>query len=408
VKSSKANYNSLACFNFSTIRIKEGRVSNSKTKNIAPQGGVKKSINVMVVDDSPLYRNLFAGILNRNDGIRVISSAENGNVAIENLKGLKKRIDVITLDIQMPEKDGLEALPELLKISPNVKIIMVSSLTSEGKASTLESLSKGAADYLAKPEISSEASDDVKQFTDTLVEKVAMLGDEALKLKTANANKPDAASYAPQPAKEPALDLHKILIPKRPNALVIGSSTGGPQALGKIFNDLKGKKLTAPLFITQHMPAEFTTLLAKQLSATSGHDVREGVDGEVIENGRVYLAPGGFHMLVEDKNGQRIIRITDDAPENFCRPAVDPMLRSIAKSYGGNTLLMILTGMGTDGRAGAKHIIDAGGMVIAQDKKSSVVWGMPGAVATAGYCTHIQPIDELSQTFIKQSQGQIQ
>jgi two-component system chemotaxis response regulator CheB len=179
-----------------------------------------------------------------------------------------------------------------------------------------------------------------------------------------------------------------------PEIVAIGSSTGGPQALMKVLGDLKGG-LGQPILITQHMPATFTTILAEHISRASGIKCAEAVDGEPIVGGRIYLAPGDYHMLVEGASPKRTIRLNQGPPENFCRPAVDPMMRSIVRSYGARVLAVILTGMGADGRAGCEDVVKAGGTVVAQDEATSVVWGMPGAVATAGLCTAVMPVGEI-------------
>ncbi|HZB93563.1 MAG TPA: chemotaxis protein CheB, partial [Stellaceae bacterium] len=201
-------------------------------------------------------------------------------------------------------------------------------------------------------------------------------------------------------AAEPAPETQRRVIALRPGAretpevVAIGSSTGGPQALFRVGAALKGA-VKQPIFITQHMPATFTTILAEHLGRASGYPVAEGVDGERVQSGRIYVAPGDFHMTVEAERGDKVVRLLKTPPENFCRPSVDPMLRSLARSYGGRVLTLILTGMGHDGLAGGRGVVEAGGTVIAQDEASSVVWGMPGAVAMAGLCSAVLPLDEI-------------
>ena len=183
--------------------------------------------------------------------------------------------------------------------------------------------------------------------------------------------------------------------------LAIGSSTGGPQALFKVLTSIHGT-VRQPIVITQHMPATFTTILAEHISRISGYPAAEGIDGEVIESGRVYVAPGDFHMMIEGSVGSgRKLRLDKSPPENFCRPSVDPMLRSVVRAYGRRVLCVILTGMGQDGLIGSRAVVDAGGTVIAQDEASSVVWGMPGAVAQAGLCSAILPLDQIGSQINK-------
>jgi two-component system chemotaxis response regulator CheB len=180
----------------------------------------------------------------------------------------------------------------------------------------------------------------------------------------------------------------------RPDVIAIGSSTGGPQALFEVLAHLKGG-VTQPILITQHMPATFTTILAEHITRQCGIVCGEAKDGEAITEGRAYVAPGDYHMLVVSRGNGYALSLTKDPPENFCRPAVDPMLRSVVRAYGRKVLTVILTGMGQDGLRGCQEVTAAGGVVIGQDEASSVVWGMPGAVATAGLCSAILPLKEI-------------
>ncbi len=187
---------------------------------------------------------------------------------------------------------------------------------------------------------------------------------------------------------------------KKPDVLAIGSSTGGPQALTNCLKPITDN-ISLPILITQHMPPTFTAILAAHLEQASGWPCAEAQDGETIQGGRIYIAPGGIHMLVESIGPNKVIRLSDDPPENFCKPAVDPMLRSIVDAYGAAVLVLILTGMGSDGRAGCKTVVDAGGTVVAQDEETSVVWGMPGAVATNGLCNAVLPLPEIASKICK-------
>ncbi|HSV29629.1 MAG TPA: chemotaxis protein CheB, partial [Candidatus Omnitrophota bacterium] len=189
--------------------------------------------------------------------------------------------------------------------------------------------------------------------------------------------------------------------PEPPDVIAIGSSTGGPQALFTLLGTMRAGTVRQPILITQHMPATFTTILAEHISRVSGWEAKEGVDGEVIKSGRVYIAPGDFHMLVESRGADKVIRLNKDAPENFCRPSVDPMLRSISAAYGKRVLVAILTGMGSDGAKGGKVVTEAGGTVIAQDEATSVVWGMPGAAAQAGICSAVLPLPDIAPWMMK-------
>ena len=214
-----------------------------------------------------------------------------------------------------------------------------------------------------------------------------------------------AAGNAPAPARRGRSQGQVTLLPEKHvnvEAIAIGSSTGGPQALFEVLRGLVGVR--QPIFITQHMPATFTTILAEHITRLTGLKCAEGVNGEQVQPGRVYLAPGDYHMVIEGRGNNRKIALNQNPPENFCRPSVDPMLRSLVESYGGNMLTIILTGMGQDGMLGGRHVVGAGGMVVAQDEATSVVWGMPGAAAHAGICSAILPIGGIAP-YVKKFAG---
>jgi two-component system chemotaxis response regulator CheB len=365
-----------------------------ETKPAVAAGG--GPYRVMVVDDSAVIRGLLTKTLETDPEIKVVSTVGNGQAAIDALK--RNDIDVIVLDIEMPVMDGMTALPKLLEAKPGVQVIMASTLTLKGASVSMKALSLGAADYLPKPTTTTGIStaDDFKRG---LVEKAKSWGLVARKkrgLPPGSAAAP--GSSAPPPPKK----LYPGAVTLRPapvvqgkvDCLAIGSSTGGPQALFNVFRAL-GRVERMPVFVTQHMPATFTTILAEHLAQASGMPAAEAKDGEAAVPGRIYVAPGDFHMIVEGQGGSMVVRLNKNPPENFCRPAVDPMLRSIAKAYGNRTLFVMLTGMGQDGLKGARELVNAGSTVIAQDEASSVVWGMPGAVASAGLCTAVLPLNEI-------------
>lgn len=372
---------------------------------------------VMVVDDSAVIRGLLTRSLEGNPEIKVVASVANGQMAINTLQ--RQTIDVIVLDIEMPVLDGLSALPHLLAIDPHVKIVMASTLTAKNADISLRALKAGAADYIPKPSSTREltSADDFKR---ELTEKVKVLAQAARRADPRKAGVPPATSpVAPvarpglatpstvtaqpttsytlptpvRPKPEPAPITLRTPADFRPDVLAIGSSTGGPQALFEVLSHLKDLK--QPILITQHMPATFTTILAEHITRQCGIACTEAKDGEPIVGGHAYVAPGDFHMLVVQKNGVNCLALTKDPPENFCRPAVDPMLRSIVKAYGRRVLVTILTGMGHDGQRGSENVVQAGGSIIGQDEASSVVWGMPGAVATAGLCSAVLPLKEI-------------
>src|SRR5690242_12216334 len=328
-----------------------------ETKPAVAAGG--GPYRVMVVDDSAVIRGLLTKTLETDPEIKVVSTVGNGQAAIDAVK--RNDIDVVVLDIEMPVMDGLTALPKLLEAKPGI--------------STADDFKRG------------------------LVEKAKSWGLVARKkrgLPPGSAAAPGSnVPAAPKKLYPGAVTLRPApVVQGKVDCLAIGSSTGGPQALFNVFRAL-GRVERMPVFVTQHMPATFTTILAEHLAQASGMPAAEAKDGEAVVPGRIYVAPGDFHMTVEGQGGSMVVRLNKNPPENFCRPAVDPMLRSIAKAYGNRTLFVMLTGMGQDGLKGARELVNAGSTVIAQDEASSVVWGMPGAVASAGLCTAVLPLNEI-------------
>jgi two-component system, chemotaxis family, protein-glutamate methylesterase/glutaminase len=351
---------------------------------------------LMVVDDSAAIRGLLIRALETDPEVAVIASASNGKAALAVLE--RNDIEVVILDIEMPVMDGLTALPKLLAAKPDIKVIIASTLTRRGADISMRALAAGAADYLTKP--GSLALSSADQFKRDLLAKVKVLAHAG---RTAAALRAAPAPGARRRAAEPLAEV----VPRRvialrpmarevPEAIAIGASTGGPQALFAVLGQLKGA-VRQPIFITQHMPATFTTILAEHIARASGYPAREAVDGEPVAPGRIYIAPGDFHMTVETTApGRRILRLSKEPPENFCRPSVDPMLRSLAQSYGSRGLAIMLTGMGRDGLAGSRALAQSGGTIIAQDEPTSIVWGMPGAVAMAGVCSAVLPLAEIA------------
>ncbi len=368
-------------------------------------------IRVMVVDDSAVVRGLITRMLEDATDVQVVTSVPNGEAAVKALD--RYDIEVVLLDIEMPVMDGMTALPLLLKKRPDLKVIMASTLTLHNADISLRALELGAIDYIPKPTATREMTGGL-DFKRELLEKVKALGDSLRRGGRRSPPRPGAqpaarvpfqrpgvggAPAAPvrasllTPAQPPKLRQNKI---DPPDLIAIGSSTGGPQALFKVLGDMRqGGGLKQPIVITQHMPATFTTILAEHITRVTGWPAKEGQDGEVLKGGQVYIAPGGFHMTLESKGTETLVRVIDGPPENFCKPAVDPMLRSVAKVYGRRALAVILTGMGSDGAKGGAVLVEAGGSVIAQDEETSVVWGMPGAVAQAGLCSAILPVQEI-------------
>jgi two-component system chemotaxis response regulator CheB len=349
----------------------------------------------MVVDDSAVIRGLLSRILEADPDIEVVSTASDGEMAIGALA--RNDIEVVVLDIEMPRMDGLTALPKLIAKDPDLKVIMASTLTRKNAEISLKALANGAADYIPKPSSSVEMRSP-DSFARAFVEKVKALG------QARRASGPAPSRVRPDRQRRPTAVVRPLyprpvqLRPQRsvvrPEVLAIGSSTGGPQALFQVFQALAGK-IAWPVLVTQHMPATFTTILAEHIGRVSGVKTAEAVDGEPVVGGRIYVAPGDFHMVVARQGGGLVLRLLKTPPENFCRPAVDPMLRSIAQHYGTRALAVILTGMGRDGLKGCQAVVGAGGTVIAQDEPTSVVWGMPGAVATSGLCSAVLPLPKI-------------
>ena len=338
---------------------------------------------VMVCDDSAVIRTAVARILESDPTVRVVAKVANGRLAIEELR--KTQVDVVVLDIEMPVLDGMSALPLLLRADPDLRVIMASTLTTRGADIALRALRLGAADYVPKPSTIGSGSDD--SFRRELLEKVKGLA----RMRRRKA----------QPAARTAPLIALRTAPAMPaKLLAIGSSTGWPQALFTLVQGL-GRTVNIPVVLTQHMPATFTPILAEHLTKLGGLRCAEAVDGEPLQNGRIYLAPGDRHLLVDNSRGAMRVRLTTDPPENFCRPSVDPMLRSASAAFGGRVLVAMLTGMGHDGLAGTRLIVDQGGAAVAQDEATSVVWGMPGAVAQAGLCHAVLPLPRIAPKLLE-------
>jgi two-component system, chemotaxis family, protein-glutamate methylesterase/glutaminase len=335
---------------------------------------------VMVCDDSAVIRGAVARMLEADPAVQVVARVSNGQMAIDELR--RTPVDVLVLDIEMPVMDGLTALPLLLRADPSLKVIMASTLTTRGADIALRALRLGAADYVPKP----SAVQGDEGFRRELVEKVKGLA----RLRHRGS----------QPAREPAaLRLRPAAI-MPPRLLAVGSSTGGPQALFTLVQGL-GKTLNVPVVMTQHMPATFTAILAEHITKLGGLTCAEAKDGETLNTGRIYLAPGDRHLLVNATRGALQARLSSDPPENFCRPSVDPMLRSAAVACDGRVLVTMLTGMGQDGLAGTRNVIGSGGTAVAQDEATSVVWGMPGAIAQAGLCHAVLPLPRIAPKLLE-------
>ncbi len=340
---------------------------------------------VLIVDDAVVVRRILSEALARDPDLEVAGTASNGRFALAKFPTLKP--DIVLLDIEMPEMDGLETVRQLRKIDARVPIIMFSTLTEHGASATLEALALGATDYVTKP-----SNRDMAQTLETV-------SGELIPRIRALCHLPGAyAAVVPKlPPPSPLAWKPRLLTPVQ--VVAIGVSTGGPDALARLLPSLPAD-LPVPIVIAQHMPPIFTALLAARLAAKSAVPVRECVSGEALEPGSAVLAPGDFHMVIAQEDVTRL-RVHQEARENFCRPSVDVLFRSVAKVYGGRALAVILTGMGQDGLKGCETLRAAGARIYVQDEASSVVWGMPGFVARSGLADKILPLDQIGSEIVR-------
>ncbi len=360
------------------------------------------SVRVLLCDDSAVVRTVLERLLAGTAAIQVVAQAANGLQAVEAVRA--GGIDVVVLDIEMPVLDGMAALPRLLAVDGTIRVLMASSLTTKGAAIALDALRLGAADFIPKPSAMGAGPADAG-FRAELVAKVVGLGRQCHAHRARrNVGQPGAGQSGegqggatrPLPG-----GLRLRPAPQQPPAvLAIGSSTGGPSALLSLFQAL-GNRVAVPILLTQHMPPLFTARLAEQIERLGGATCAEAEHGEPLRPGHVHMAPGNRHLTVSKRDGAVSVALTDDPPENFCRPAVDPMLRSLAAVYPSRVLVLMLTGMGQDGLLGAQQVVAGGGAVIAQDEASSIVWGMPGAVARAGLCHAVLPLSDLAPKLLQ-------
>jgi two-component system chemotaxis response regulator CheB len=375
-------------------------LASSSTPNPARQ----EPLRVMVVDDSVVIRGLIARWIGSEPDMVVAASLRTGLDAVNQIERVNP--DVAVLDIEMPELDGISALPLLLAKKRDLIIIMASTLTRRNAEISFKALSLGASDYIPKPESTREPAA-AEIFRHDLIQKIRHLG---AKVRRAATPSPPLAPREPLPRQplapvaQPQL-MRRAFSTQAPRALLIGSSTGGPQALMTLVTELGPVIDRFPVLITQHMPPTFTTILAEHLARSSHRPAHEAVDGEIVKAGQIYLAQGGRHMRVARHGADVVIALDDGPPVNFCRPAVDPLFTSAIDVWQGGILAVVLTGMGSDGMRGGKEIVAAGGSVIAQDEASSVVWGMPGAAANAGICAAVLPLNQIAPKLVRLFSG---
>jgi len=366
---------------------------------------LQRPIKVMIIDDSAIIRGLVSRWIAEQPDLEYVGGGINGRDGL--MRAPKLDPDVIILDIEMPEMDGLTALPQLLKAVPGVKVIMASTLTKNGAEVTIKALTLGAADYIPKPDAGRIAG--AEEYKQELFRKLQGLGRKRPQ-KWLPSSQPKPALLG-EPAKKPTLYesrpvvLRPLNLKNRVEALFIGSSTGGPEALRQVVQGLVGQ-VKVPIFLTQHMPVLFTKILAEHLTKQCNAKVVEAEHNMVPVPGQFHLAPGGKHMVVVRSTVGVRIMLNDDAPENFCKPAVDPLFRSAVQVYGDHILAVVLTGMGHDGREGSRKIVERGANIIVQDEATSVVWGMPGSVAAAGLASAIKPLNEIAPSILKILRGE--
>jgi two-component system chemotaxis response regulator CheB len=355
-------------------------------------------IRVMVVDDSVVVRKIVTDVLSADPGIEVVGTAVNGKVALAKIEALKP--ELITMDIEMPEMNGIEAVRAIRggqggRDHSRVPIIMFSTLTERGATATLDALSAGANDYVTKPANVGSVGQSMESVREQLIPRIKALTGRPVGPGPARA----AASVAPPRPAAPRTGPGK-----KPAVLVIGSSTGGPEALAKVLPQLPAT-IPVPILLVQHMPPVFTRQFAQRLDRLSPLRVVEAVDGTPLLPGTVHLAPGDHHLVVRGGARGPHTALNQGPPENFCRPAVDPLFRSVVAAYDGAVLAVVLTGMGSDGRNGAGEIRAAGGTVVVQDQASSVVWGMPGAISQAGFADEVLPLDRIPEAINRHLSG---
>lgn len=340
-------------------------------------------IRVLVVDDAVVIRRLVSEAVTEDEELELAGWASNGKVALAKIPQVNP--DCVTLDVEMPELDGIQTLIEIRKVYPRLPVIMFSTLTERGASKTLEALARGATDYVAKPANVGSVLECLERLRSDLIPKIK---------ECARASYAGASPQVAPPALGRRVNSSSSN-PVEPKIVCIASSTGGPNALSVVIPALP-RDFPLPVVIAQHMPPMFTALFAKRLNEIAELAVYEAEQGAVLSAGCVYIAPGGKHLEVHKAGLQLSLRLTLDPPENSCRPAADVLFRSVVRQFNGAALGVVLSGMGQDGLRGCKALVEAGGQVIVQDQPTSVVWGMPGAVAQAGLAGQVLPLDQIA------------
>ena len=350
---------------------------------------MSEPIRVMVVDDSVVVRRALTQAIESEPGAKVVATAANGRLALARLETLE--VDVILLDIEMPELDGIETLRAIRQKWPTKPVVMCSTMTERGGAVTLDALAAGATDYVTKPSGHASFSEAITQLGRELGRKIRAV--------VRRSSRQSITGLVPS-SLAPVVTRAAVHAVEGPQVLAIGSSTGGPNALLEVWRTLP-RAFPVPIVIVQHMPPIFTRLLAERMTALGGIPVREGVDGEPLLPGEARIAPGGRHMEIVGTADAPTVHLNDDEPENSCRPAADPLFRSVARVFGARSLGIVLTGMGQDALIGSRAIVEAGGSIVVQDEATSVVWGMPGYVARAGLAREVVPLSEIGSSILR-------
>lgn len=364
-------------------------------------------IRVLVVDDSVVVRRLVSDILSADANIEVVGTAANGKVALAKIP--QTNPDLITLDIEMPVMDGLETLVELRRDYPKLPVIMFSTLTERGASATLDALERGARDYVTKPANVGSVTASMEAVRAQLVPKILALcprpgGAAPLRpgapAASAGVRRPPASVVPGRgPASTPGTRPAPSAPDHRVDVVAIGVSTGGPDALTTVLSALPAD-LPVPIVVVQHMPPVFTKQFAERLNSRCALSVSEALPGDRVRPGHVLIAPGDFHMRMRRSGDHTMVSLDQGTPENYCRPAVDVLFRSVVETYGPNVLAVVLTGMGSDGARAAADVVAAGGSVFVQDEETSVVWGMPGAIAGAGLAHRILPLPDVAPAIV--------
>ena len=353
---------------------------------------------VLIVDDSVVMRRIVRQSLEGDSEIEVAGVAANGNIALAMVE--QNTLDAITLDIEMPEMDGLQTLRELRARGVRTPVIMFSTLTERGALATLDALAAGADDYVAKPSNVGNVQESMLRIRLELIPKIKAL---CWKIKPNRTPPPvtiPSARVAPASASPAVVAIPRPPAVHRIDVVAIGTSTGGPNALAEVIAKLPSD-FPVPIVIVQHMPPTFTRFLADRLTAGSSLLVREAIPSGVLQPGQVWIAPGDFHMSLYRQESSVNIRTFQAPPENSCRPSVDVLFRSVAEVFAHNTLAVVMTGMGQDGLRGCEHIKEAGGQIIVQDEATSIVWGMPGYVAKAGLADSVLPLCDIAGDIVR-------